>query len=56
MYWRGGRKRRGEGEGTKQGWREHAKKGERWEEGKEGCWWDEGDTSVWEEGKGKGGT
>jgi len=32
--WRGGRERRGEGGGAKQGGREHAKKGERWQEGK----------------------
>jgi len=36
--------------------REHAKKGERWEEGKEGWRWDEGDTRVREEGEGKGGS
>jgi len=54
--WRGGRERRGEGGGVKQGGREHAKKGERWEEGKEGWRWDEGNTSVREEGEGKGGS
>ena len=36
------------------GGREHAKKGERWEEGKEGWRWDEGDTRVGGEGEGEG--
>jgi len=34
--WCGGRERRGEGGGAKQGGREHAEKGERWELGREG--------------------
>jgi len=53
--WTGGRELRGEGGGAKQGGREHAKKGERWEEVREGWRWEEGDTSVREEGEGKGG-
>jgi len=49
--WRGGRGLRGEGGGAKQGGKEHAKKGERWEEEKE-----VGRGSVRQEGEGKGGS
>jgi len=54
--WWGGRELRGEGGGAKQGGREHAKKGERWEEAKEGWRWDEGETCVGEEWGGEGGS
>jgi len=54
--WGGGRELREEGGGAKQGGREHAKKGDRWEEGKKGWRWDEGEICVREEGEGEGGS
>jgi len=55
--WEGreGQELREEGRGAMQEGREHATKGERWEEGKEGWGWDEGETCVGEEGDGEGG-
>ena len=53
--WRGGQELRGEGEGMMQKGREHAKNGERWEEGKEGWGLDEGETCVGDDGEGEGG-
>jgi len=52
---REGRELRGEGGGAMAEGREHAKKGESWEEGNEGWGWDEGETCVGEEGEGEGG-